>query len=62
MKTKRLKERLECMLFKSTFWERYTVLHKQMTSVYNASLALKDAVHFKELLHVGKIHCFCKAF
>lgn len=28
MKTKRLKERLECMLFKSTFWERYTVLHK----------------------------------
>lgn len=28
METKRLKERLESMLFKSTFWERYTVLHK----------------------------------
>ncbi|KAI8972343.1 hypothetical protein BDB01DRAFT_810325 [Pilobolus umbonatus] len=52
MKVKRLKERLECMLFKATFWERYTLLHKQMTSVYNASLALKDAKHFKELLHL----------
>jgi PHP family Zn ribbon phosphoesterase len=32
MEIKRLKERLESMLFKSTFWERYTVLHKVNTS------------------------------
>ncbi|OBZ82301.1 Disheveled-associated activator of morphogenesis 1 [Choanephora cucurbitarum] len=52
IKIDRLKERLECMLFKSTFFERYTVLHKQMTSVYNASIALRDAKYFKELLHL----------
>ncbi|KAI9020716.1 hypothetical protein CLU79DRAFT_755176 [Phycomyces nitens] len=52
MKIDRLKERLECMLFRSTFWDRYHQLHKQMTSMFDASLSLKNGKRFKELLHL----------
>jgi hypothetical protein len=53
MKIPRLKERIENMLFRATFWERYQQLHQQMTAVFDASLSLKHARNFKKLLHVS---------
>ncbi|SAM01118.1 hypothetical protein [Absidia glauca] len=52
MKIPRLKERIENMLFRATFWERYQQLHQQMTAVFDASLSLKHARNFKKLLHL----------
>ena len=52
MDIKRFKERVECMLFRTTFRDRYHQLHKQMTAIFDASLSLKNAKAFGELLHL----------
>ncbi|KAI8139173.1 formin homology 2 domain-containing protein [Fennellomyces sp. T-0311] len=52
MGIKRFKERAECMLFRSTFRDRYHQLHKQMTAIFDASLSMKNAKAFRDLLHL----------
>ena len=52
MDIKRFKERAECMLFRTTFRDRYHQLHKQMTAVSEASLSLHNAKEFTQLLHL----------
>ncbi|ORZ05858.1 hypothetical protein BCR42DRAFT_427913 [Absidia repens] len=52
MKIDRYKERVDNMLFRCTFNERYKQLTKNMNSVLEASIALKDSSSFKELLRL----------
>ena len=52
MGIKRFKERADCMLFRCTFRDRYHQLHKQMTAIFDASLSMKNAKAFRDLLHL----------
>ncbi|CAO3596601.1 unnamed protein product [Absidia cylindrospora] len=52
MKIDRYKERIDNMLFRCTFDERYQQLAKSMNHVLEASIALKSSLSFKELLHL----------
>ncbi|KAI8072909.1 formin homology 2 domain-containing protein [Gongronella butleri] len=46
----RYEQRLQFMLFRVQFWERYDQLTKNMTIVLDVSDALKKSTHFQELL------------
>ncbi|KAI7867438.1 hypothetical protein BDF14DRAFT_1968074 [Spinellus fusiger] len=50
MEIERFKERIDNMLFRATFWEKHHQLAQNMSSVLEASLALKESQSFKELL------------
>ncbi|KAI9259027.1 hypothetical protein BDA99DRAFT_484089 [Phascolomyces articulosus] len=50
MKIDRYKERVDNMLFRKTFFEKHQQLSSNMTSVLEASIAVKDSKPFKELL------------
>ncbi|CAO3595395.1 unnamed protein product [Absidia cylindrospora] len=52
MKIDRYKERVDNMLFRCTFNDKYKQLTKNMNSVLEASIALKDSSSFKELLRL----------
>lgn len=46
----RYETRIQCMLVKSQFWEKFDQLEKNMTIVLNASDALKNSKSLKQLL------------
>ncbi|KAI8095753.1 hypothetical protein BDF21DRAFT_374116 [Thamnidium elegans] len=50
MKIDRYKERVDNMLFRATFAEKHQQLSRNMSSVLEASIAIKDSASFKELL------------
>ncbi|KAG0169559.1 hypothetical protein DFQ28_004162 [Apophysomyces sp. BC1034] len=50
MKIDRYKERVDNMLFRVTFWDKHQQLSQNMSSVLEASIALKESQPFKELL------------
>ncbi|KAI8337692.1 hypothetical protein BC941DRAFT_352320 [Chlamydoabsidia padenii] len=52
MKIDRYKERVDNMLFRCTFNDKYQQLTKNMNSVLEASIALKESQSFKELLRL----------
>ncbi|ORZ12691.1 hypothetical protein BCR42DRAFT_467822 [Absidia repens] len=52
MKIDRYKERIDNMLFRCTFDEKYQQLAKNMNHVLEASIALKSSLSFQELLHL----------
>ncbi|ORX46807.1 actin-binding FH2 [Hesseltinella vesiculosa] len=52
MKLYRYKERLQFMLFRVHFWEKFDQLMENMTTIVNASDALHDSQAFKELLSI----------
>ncbi|ORX57073.1 actin-binding FH2 [Hesseltinella vesiculosa] len=52
MQIERYKERLENMVFRSTFYEKHKQLANNMKSVLEASMALKESSSFKELLRL----------
>ncbi|KAI8145922.1 hypothetical protein BJV82DRAFT_535287 [Fennellomyces sp. T-0311] len=50
MKIDRYKERVDNMLFRVTFFEKHKQLSQNMTSILEASTAVKESKSFKELL------------
>jgi hypothetical protein len=48
----RLTERLDCMVFKASFAEKQQLLYQQMDNIKKATVSLKEASSFKELLQV----------
>lgn len=50
MKIERYKERVDNMLFRASFTEKHQQLSRNMSSVLEASIALKESNSFKELL------------
>ncbi|KAI8336356.1 hypothetical protein BC941DRAFT_428994 [Chlamydoabsidia padenii] len=48
----RLTERLDCMVFRSSFADKHQRLYQQMDSIRKASVSLHDAISFKELLQL----------
>ncbi|CAG8616739.1 494_t:CDS:10 [Acaulospora morrowiae] len=52
MKIHRYEQRLKFMYFYVTFSEKFTDLNDSIVSILNASIALKDSKHFKELMNL----------
>ncbi|CAG8540895.1 117_t:CDS:10, partial [Acaulospora colombiana] len=52
MKIHRYEQRLKFMYFHITFNEKFTDLNNNVLSILNASIALKESQHFKELMNL----------
>ncbi|KAI9473530.1 MAG: hypothetical protein EXX96DRAFT_578379 [Benjaminiella poitrasii] len=51
-KIPQFKLRVQCLLYKSTFWDKSSRVEKELNDVLSASKSLKNAKRFKELLQM----------